>query len=281
MSSQNKTLTVAYSPCPNDTFIFGAMVHGLVDTEGLSFNPVLDDVESLNRRAEREDVHITKLSYHALGHLVDRYALLNAGSALGRGCGPLLVAREHLDEPAISRAHIAIPGRMTTANFLLGLAYPKSQWRTRVLFSDIEEAVMAGDFDAGLIIHENRFTYARKGLVCIRDLGAFWEQETGFPIPLGGIAVNRLVDHTLWPVVDRVIKRSVRFAFDHPEQIMPYVRANAQAMEDEVMQAHIGLYVNRYTEHLGDDGRAAVSGFIERGRVLGLIPASDADIFVD
>jgi 1,4-dihydroxy-6-naphthoate synthase len=277
----DKTLTVAYSPCPNDTFIFGAMVHGLVDTEGLSFIPILDDVEALNRRAEREDVHVTKLSYHALGYLVDRYALLNAGSALGRGCGPLLVAREPLDEAAISKAHIAIPGWKTTANLLLGLAYPAAQRRTPVLFSGIEDAVVSGNVDAGLLIHENRFTYARKGLVCIRDLGAFWEQETGFPIPLGGIAVSRSVDRTYWPVVDRVIKRSVRFAFDHPEQVMPYVRAHAQAMEDEVMQAHIGLYVNRFTEHLGDEGRAAVSGFIERGRALGLIPPSGADIFVD
>lgn len=281
MSTRNKRLTLAYSPCPNDTFIFGAMVLGLVDAEGLLLDHMLDDVEALNKRAASESVHITKLSYHAFGHLADRYALLNAGSALGRGCGPLLVAKAHMDSADIDGAHIAIPGNMTTANFLLGLAYPAARWRTPVLFSEIEDAVLAGDVDAGLIIHENRFTYARKGLVCIRDLGAFWEEETGFPIPLGAIAISRSVDRDIWSVVDRVVRRSVRFALDHPEQVMPYVRAHAQSMEDQVMQAHIGLYVNSYTEHLGDEGRAAVAGFLERGRDLGLIPTSGAPIFVD
>ncbi|MFZ4633603.1 MAG: 1,4-dihydroxy-6-naphthoate synthase [Saprospiraceae bacterium] len=265
-------MTIGFSPCPNDTFIFDALVHGKVDTEGLSFEPVIEDVEALNRRAFAGDIDVTKLSYHALAHLTDRFALLHAGSALGRNCGPLLVARAPLQEADLSDAAIAIPGRMTTANFLLGLAYPQATHRTELLFSDIEDAVLDGRFDAGLLIHENRFTYEQKGLVKLRDLGAYWEELTGFPIPLGGIAVNRRVDHALWPVIDRVLRRSVAYAFEHPDDVMPYVRMHAQAMDVAVMKAHIDLYVTAFTLDLGTEGRAAVDELFRRGSSLGLSP---------
>jgi 1,4-dihydroxy-6-naphthoate synthase len=273
-------MTLGFSPCPNDTFIFDALVHGKVDTEGLSFEPVVEDVEALNRRAFAGDIDVTKLSYHALAHLTDRFALLHAGSALGRNCGPLLVARQPLSEMEINRASIAIPGYMTTANFLLGLAYPLVTQRTELLFSDIENAVLEGRFDAGLLIHENRFTYEDKGLVKLRDLGAFWEEYTGFPIPLGGIVVNRRVDPALWPVIDRVLRRSVAYAFEHPSDVMSYVSLYAQAMDPAVMKAHIDLYVTDFTLDLGIEGRAAVQELFRRGRALGLIPGAAADIFV-
>jgi len=184
-------LTLGFSPCPNDTFIFDALLHGRIDTEGLVFEPVMEDVEALNRRAFAGELAVTKLSYHAFAHLTDQYALLDAGSALGNNCGPLLIARQAMTEAEVNAARIAIPGKMTTANFLLSLAFPLAQHKQEVIFSDIENAVLRGDVEAGLIIHENRFTYAQKGLVKILDLGEHWETTTGLPIPLGGIVVRR------------------------------------------------------------------------------------------
>lgn len=179
-------ITIGFSSCPNDTFIFDALVNGRIDLEGLAFEPVIEDVEALNRRAMAGELDVTKLSFHAFARLTDIYALLDAGSALGRNCGPLLIARAPMDEAEVTQARIAIPGEWTTANFLLSLAWPEARDRTPLLFSEIEDAVLRGDFDAGLIIHENRFTYASKGLVKIRDLGEYWERRTGSPIPLGG-----------------------------------------------------------------------------------------------
>ena len=179
------TLSLGFSPCPNDTFIFDALLHGRVDTEGIDFEPFIEDVEALNRRAFAGDIDITKLSYHAFAHLTHRYALLHAGSALGNNCGPLLVARAPMTEQQINAASIAIPGKMTTAHLLFSLAYPKALDKRETLFSDIEDAVLDGRVDAGLIIHENRFTYEQKGLTKIVDLGEYWETTTGSPIPLG------------------------------------------------------------------------------------------------
>lgn len=274
-------LTLGFSPCPNDTFIFDAMVHGKIDTEGLDFQPVLDDVEALNRRAFSGDTAITKLSYHAFAHLTDRYALLDAGSALGNNCGPLLVAREPLSEAQINIGPIAIPGAMTTANFLLSLAYPSAQKKVEALFSDIEDAVLRGNVAAGLIIHENRFTYEQKGLVKLIDLGEFWETTTGLPIPLGGIAVRRDLPLAVQQKINRVLRRSVEYAFAHPDAVMPYVREHAQAMEDAVMRAHIDLYVTQFTVDLGGTGRSAVRQMFRIAREKGIIPAYREDFFVD
>jgi 1,4-dihydroxy-6-naphthoate synthase len=273
-------LTLGFSPCPNDTFIFDALVHGKVDTEGLEFDVVLDDVEALNRRAFAGDIHITKLSYHAFAHLTHHYALLDAGSALGKNCGPLLVAARPLTTADIHAARIAIPGAMTTANFLLSLAYPAATQKTPVLFSDIENAVLDGHFDAGLIIHENRFTYEEKGLVKLADLGEFWESTTGLPIPLGGIVVQRALSSDVRQRVNRALRRSVEYAFAHTDDVMPFVRAHAQAMDDTVMQAHINLYVNNFSIDLGAEGRHAVLEMFRIAREKGVLAETNIDVFV-
>jgi 1,4-dihydroxy-6-naphthoate synthase len=273
-------ISLGFSPCPNDTFIFDAMIHNKVDTEGLTFEVFMDDVEALNRRAFEGTIDVTKLSYHAFAHLTQRYKLLDAGSALGRNCGPLLIAKRHLSEEEVRAAHIAIPGKMTTANFLLSLAYPHAQHKTALLFSDIEAAVLEGRMDAGLIIHENRFTYEQKGLVKIRDLGEYWETTTGFPIPLGGIVVHRDLPEDVQQRVNRVMRRSVAYAFAHRQDVMPFVRAHAQEMEDAVMAAHIELYVTDFTLDLGEQGRAAVREMFRIAGEKHLVQEIASDIFI-
>lgn len=273
-------LSLGFSPCPNDTFIFDALVNGRIDTEGLSFEVHLADVEELNRRAQRGELDVTKLSFSAFGGLTARYNLLNAGSALGRGVGPLLVrAKKEEGDPAEPR-RVAIPGHYTTANYLLGLAYPGISDKTEVLFSEIEDAVLSGEYDAGLLIHENRFTYEQRGLEKIRDLGSFWEETTGFPIPLGGIAIKRTIESEETQQIDRLLRKSVEYAMAHPEASRDYVREHAQAMEPEVMDKHIKLYVNDYSVSLGEEGRAAVRHFITDGRAKGLLPPGREDYIV-
>jgi 1,4-dihydroxy-6-naphthoate synthase len=273
-------LSLGFSPCPNDTFIFDAMIHGKVDTEGLEFDVVMADVEELNQRAFSQSIDITKLSYHAYGHLVEHFALLDAGSALGNKVGPLLIALQPMSNENIKKSRIAIPGKYTTANFLLSLAYPTAQHKTELLFSDIENAVLDGRVDAGLIIHENRFTYASRGLVKLIDLGEFWEESTGLPIPLGGIVVNRQLSLEVQQKVNRVMARSVAFAFEHPKSSLDFVKAHAQEMEEAVMYQHIGLYVNEYTQDLGEKGREAISHLFTVAREKGVIPVSEKALFV-
>jgi 1,4-dihydroxy-6-naphthoate synthase len=256
------------------------MLHGKIDTEGLDFEVFMEDVEALNRRAFAGELAITKLSYHAFAHLTHQYALLDAGSALGNNCGPLLVASRPLREEEVNAASIAIPGKMTTANFLLSMAYPAAQHKFECLFSDIEDAVLDGRADAGLIIHENRFTYQQKGLVKIRDLGEFWEGSTGLPIPLGGIVVRRDLPVAIQQKINRVLRRSVEYAFEHPQSVMPYVRAHAQAMEDDVMQAHIDLYVTQYSVNLSEKGRRAVREMFRIAVEKGLLAQVPEGIFV-
>lgn len=274
-------LSLGFSPCPNDTFIFFAMLHHRIDTEGLHFEVVMEDVEALNRHAFAGDIDVTKLSYHAFAHLTHRYALLDAGSALGNNCGPLLVARQPMTPDEINAARIAIPGNMTTANFLLGLAYPEATNKFECLFSDIEDAVLDGRADAGLIIHENRFTYQEKGLVKLRDLGEYWESTTGLPIPLGGIVVRRDLPHDVQEKMNRVMRRSVAYAFAHPEETADYVRAHAQAMEPAVMKAHIDLYVTAFTEDLGPQGRHAVRRMFQMASEKGIMPDYNENFFIN
>ena len=276
-----KKLSLGFSPCPNDTFIFDAMLHGRIDTEGLEFEVFMEDVEALNRRAFAGDIAVTKLSYHAFAYLTDRYALLDAGSALGNRCGPLLIARAPMDDDAVNAARIAIPGKMTTANFLLSLAYPDARNKQECLFSEIEGAVLAGEADAGLIIHENRFTYQQKGLLKLMDLGDYWETGTGLPIPLGGIVVRRDLNTEVQQKVNRVLRRSVEYAFAHPDEVMPFVRRHAQAMEDAVMQAHIDLYVTDFTVDLGEKGRRAVQEMFRIAREKHIIPLNNDKIFIN
>ena len=276
------TLTLAYSPCPNDCFMFDAMVHGRIDTEGLDFDVRLLDIDALNTAAFAGEFDATKLSFHAYAYCADRYVLLDAGSALGNNCGPLLISKRDIPraEVAAGGVRMAIPGRFTTANFLCGLAFPQAQDKTPMIFSDIEPAVLEGRFDAGVIIHENRFTYEAKGLKKIIDLGEFWEDETGAPIPLGGIVVRRGLGDDVKQVLNRVMRRSVEYAFAHRAASLPYVRAHAQEMSEEVMYKHIDLYVNEYSVELGSEGRRAIELMFGRANALGLIPAVGSSLFL-
>lgn len=275
-------LTLGFSPCPNDCFIFDAIVHERIDLEGLTFDTRLADVEALNRGAFDGAIDVTKLSYHAYAYCADRYALLDAGSALGRGCGPLLISKRPVtpEEVREKKLRVAIPGRYTTANFLLGLAFPEATDRVEMLFSDIEQAVLDGAVDVGLIIHENRFTYADKGLQKVVDLGEYWEETTGCPIPLGGIVIRRSLPEDVQLRVNRVLRRSVEHAFAHRTDSLPYVRAHAQEMSEAVMYQHIDLYVNDYSVDLGAEGRRAVDTLFDRARSLGIIPSMPERLFV-
>ena len=276
-------LTLAFSPCPNDCFMFDAVVNRRIDLEGLEFDVRLADVEALNKAAFAGEVDVTKLSYHAYAYCASDYVLLDAGSALGRNCGPLLISKRSIspEEVASGSLRIAIPGKYTTANFLLGLAFPNARERTELLFSDIEGVVLDGRFDAGLIIHENRFTYAAKGLTKIVDLGEFWESETGAPIPLGGIVVRRSLPEDVRQAVNRIVRRSVEYAFAHRAASLPFVREHAQEMSEQVMYQHIDLYVNEYSVDLGPEGRRAVELLFEKARALGVIPPIAQPLFLD
>jgi 5,8-dihydroxy-2-naphthoate synthase len=275
-------LSLGFSPCPNDCFMFDAIVNRRIDLERLEFAERLADVEALNTSAFAGEADITKLSYHAYAYCAGAYVLLDAGSALGRSCGPLLISKRAIsgEEVAAGRLRIAIPGRYTTANFLLGLAFPAATRKTELVFSAIESAVLTGEYDAGLIIHENRFTYEAKGLRKIVDLGEFWESETGAPIPLGGIAIRRALSDEVKHRVNRVLRRSVEYAFANRSASLPYVREHAQEMDEAVMYKHIDLYVNQYSVELGVDGRRAVNTLFERGRAAGVIPETAGDLFL-
>jgi 1,4-dihydroxy-6-naphthoate synthase len=279
-------LTLGFSPCPNDTFIFDALIHHKIDTEGLEFEVFYDDVETLNQKAFRGELDITKLSYHAFAYMVDRYALLDAGSALGFGVGPMLICKGDPEElysdlrSNISNLRIGIPGKYTTANFLLGLAFPEATNKQELVFSEIEDAVLTGKVDVGLIIHENRFTYQNKGLKKIIDLGDYWEKETGCAIPLGGIVVNRNLPLDVQQKVNRLIRKSVEFAFADPKSGLEFIRSHAQEMSEEVMYKHIELYVNQYSVDLGVEGRKAINLLFDTAREKGIIPEINGDIFV-
>lgn len=273
-------LSLGFSPCPNDTFIFDAMIHQKIDTEGLEFEVVMDDVEALNQLAFDNKLDITKLSYHAYAYLVESYILLNAGSALGKNCGPLLIANEIIDKEQISSIKIAIPGKYTTANFLLSLAFPEATNKEEFLFSAIENAVLSDEVAAGLIIHENRFTYESKGLKKIIDLGEFWEETTALPIPLGGIVLKRSIDPDIQLKVDRVLKRSVDYALKNPNQTLDFVSEFAQEMNKDIMMKHIHLYVNEFTQNLGVIGRSAVAKMFKMAEDKKLIQLPKLPLFV-
>jgi 1,4-dihydroxy-6-naphthoate synthase len=274
-------LTLGFSTCPNDTYIFDAMVHGRIDTEGIEFELIMSDVEELNRQAFAAAIDITKISYHAYAYIADSYLLLNSGSALGFQNGPLLISKNKVYPDEISSIRIAIPGKYTTANLLLDIAYPDHQQTKEYLFSDIEEVVLSGEMDAGLIIHENRFTYQRKGLKKVADLGEYWELKTGLAIPLGGIIINRKLPVDIQHKINRMMKRSVEFAFENPGASYPFVKNHAHSMDDSVIQSHIQLYVNEFTRELGIDGRKAVETLYREATDLGVIPKVREDIFVD
>ncbi len=257
-------LTLGFSPCPNDTFIFDALVNGGIDTGDLEFEVFLEDVETLNSWALAGKLDLTKLSAAALLPLTETYALLRSGAALGRGVGPLLVAREHIPLAAVEELQVAIPGRHTTANLLFSLAFPNTKSKTELVFSDIAAGVLAGDYDAGLLIHEGRFTYQKAGLVKLLDLGQWWEEATGAPIPLGGIALKRSLGKDVYDKVDALLKKSIETAWERYPALSSFVTQNAQELEEDVMRKHIELYVNDFTTNLGIEGEKALKVLQER-----------------
>ena len=273
-------LTLGFSPCPNDTFMFYPLVHGLVDTGGISFNERLEDVETLNKLAVKGVLDVTKVSYAALGHFREQYALLRAGSALGRGCGPLLVAKESLDPAALRGKTIAIPGRYTTAHLLMRLYNPALENFLEMPFHEIMDAVTTGRVDAGVIIHESRFTYQGFGLQQLVDLGQWWENATGLPIPLGGIVAKRSLGANTIRTIEQALAAGVEYARSNPAAATQYIREHAQEMNEQVCAAHIGLYVNDFSQQLGAEGEQAITELLHRAEQAGIIPASKTPLFI-
>lgn len=273
-------LTLGFSPCPNDTFIFDALVNKKIDTLGIDFEVAYADVEQLNRWAMEGKLDITKLSFHAYAYCIQNYVLLNSGSALGNNCGPMLIARNPLRTEDINIAKIAIPGKMTTANFLLGILYPQAKNKVEKVFSAIEGDVLNGNVDMGLIIHENRFTYQKKGLHKVTDLGEEWETKTHSPIPLGGIFIKRSIGAEIQHKVDSLIRQSIEFAFANPDSSRDYVKQHSQEMEDNVIEQHINLYVNKYSVNLGEDGKRAIETLFEIGKENNIIPKHNLALFL-
>ncbi|MBN2745324.1 MAG: 1,4-dihydroxy-6-naphthoate synthase [Bacteroidales bacterium] len=254
----NTKLTLGFSSCPNDTFMFDAMIHHKIDTEGLDFELFIGDIEELNRKAFASELDITKISFNAFTQLTDTYKLLTSGAALGENCGPLLVAKRPISESQFASCSLAIPGFNTTANLLTSYLFPDLTAKSELLFSSIEQAVIDGHVDLGLIIHESRFTYESKGLVKIADVGEVWEKKTGTPTPLGGIIIKNSLDIETQRKVNRVLEKSVRFAFANPTSGLDFIRQHAFEMSDEVMFKHIQLYVNEFSINFGEAGRSAI-----------------------
>jgi len=273
-------LTLGFSPCPNDTFIFEAMVHGRVDTEGLEFNWFLADVEELNRRALEGTVDITKMSYHAYARAAAGYLILDSGSALGRSNGPLVVSRRPISPGELDNALIAIPGLYTTANLLFSIFWPGATRKREYLFSDIPEAVLSGEADAGLIIHETRFTYRAMGLGLVADTGTMWEEMTGLPVPLGGIVVNRRLDPEVAAKVSRTIRRSIGYARTSPRESAAFIRRHARETEEEIAREHIKLYVNDFSLSLGEEGRQAIRKLFAVAQEKGVVESLPDRIFL-
>ncbi|MFN0082057.1 MAG: 1,4-dihydroxy-6-naphthoate synthase [Ferruginibacter sp.] len=257
-----QTIQIGFSPCPNDTFIFDALVNNKIDSGNLQFEPVLEDVQTLNQWAIEGRLAVTKLSYGVLPLVLHQYNLLNSGSALGRGVGPLLISSNAQGVTNIEGKLIAVPGENTTAHLLFSLAYPNARNKIFLRYDEIENFVLAGK-GLGVIIHENRFTYGEKGLVKITDLGDYWEQSTGNPIPLGGIVVKKSLSGQVQHLIDSLIKQSIEFAFSNYPQLNDYIRSHAQEMSEDIMRKHIDLYVNKYSLDLGDEGKAAVKNLLD------------------
>jgi 1,4-dihydroxy-6-naphthoate synthase len=275
-----KTLTLGYSPCPNDTFIFYALANGRIVTEGLRFTEMLEDVETLNLMAQRAELDVTKVSFHAFGHLREDYCLLRAGGALGKGCGPLVVSHRDYTMDDLRGKSIAIPGRLTTA-FLLLLIFDSSfAENVKIMpFNEIIGAVKKDEVDAGLIIHESRFTYRKAGLRKVADLGEWWEKETGCLIPLGAILAKRALGREMVRRVDALVRKSIDFAFLHRNEPLSYIKKHSQEIEDEVVAQHINLYVNDFSLDIGDEGIKAVRELFRRAEERGIIAPSAQPLF--
>ncbi len=272
-------ISLGFSPCPNDTYIFYALAQGCISLAPLSFRIVMGDVEELNRAARAGNLEVSKVSIHAMLHLMADYCLLRAGGALGRGCGPLVVARERLTMDDLRDRPLAIPGKMTTAGLLLQLEGTHRGPVEEMVFHEIMPAVAQGRVDAGVIIHEGRFTYPRYGLHPVLDLGAWWEGETGLPLPLGGIVIKRSLGGETARFVEEKIRESLLFSRNHPEAAWPYIRQHAQEMEPEVIRRHIEMFVNEYTRDVGEDGEKAIRCLLEAAARQEGVTLPDAPLF--
>lgn len=274
--------SLAFSPCPNDTFIFDALVNNKIDTENFEFDVLLEDVQTLNQLALQNKIDFSKISYGVLPLLTDKYYLLNSGGALGKGVGPLLIAKSKLKIENLAAKKIAIPGENTTAHMLFTLAFPTAKNKVFKIFNEIEDAVLNNEVDAGVIIHENRFTYQQKGLIKLIDLGDYWETQTQLPIPLGGIVAKKSIDQSVVKKIDRLIRNSVEYSFkNNYEQLSTYVKQHAQEMSEDVMRRHIDLYVNNFSADLGEDGKNAVLKFMEvYNHMKGIKPQQNKNIFI-
>lgn len=281
-------LTIGFSPCPNDTFIFDALVNKKIDAGNLEFDLVLEDVQTLNEMAIDGKLDVTKISYGSLPLISDKYVLLSSGSALGKGVGPLLIAPFELPEPAVKQCVIAIPGRNTTAHVLFSLAYPDATNKVFLRYDEIEDFVLSNNgslqniqsVKLGVIIHENRFTYQDKGLIKQTDLGNFWENETRLPVPLGGIVANRNLPDNIKQNVQSLIRESLEYSYKNKNGLSDFVKDNAQEMSIEVMKMHIDLYVNNFSLDLGDDGRKAVRKFLQVHSSINKLPFDSERIFL-
>ncbi len=275
-------LSLGFSPCPNDTFIFDALINKKIDTGGINFSVQLEDVQTLNNMARARQLDISKISYGVLPLVLNEYIVLNSGGALGKGVGPLLIAKNEIADIQKKDFRVAIPGNNTTAHMLFSLAFPYIQRKNFLVFNQIEDAVLDGVTDAGVIIHENRFTYMQRGLVKLMDLGEYWEKTTGVAIPLGGIVMRRELGSELIHKVDELIRQSVEYAYaNNHEHLAPYVKEHAQEMSEDVMRQHIDLYVNEYSVALGSRGKAAVAKLLEVYDSINPTEASYMELFAD
>ncbi len=274
-------VSLGFSTCPNDTFMFDALVNKRIDTKGIEFELLMGDIKELNELAFASRLDVTKLSYHAYAHVLKDYQLLDAGSALGHNCGPLLISATKMQHDSLnSQLKIAIPGEFTTANLLFSVAYPHLKNKEILLFHEIEEAVQCGKVDIGLIIHENRFTYKEKGLHKVVDLGEYWEGTYRHPIPLGGIVAKRSLGIQKIKTINALISQSIQYAFDKPSESAAFILEHAQEMDAEVVKQHISLYVNMFSIDLGTKGRAAVQKLFEVGIETGIFKPSQYSIFI-
>lgn len=274
-------ITLGFSSCPNDTYTFDALIHKKIDTKGIDFKVVVADVQELNRRAFIGDLQMTKLSYFAYAQVYKNYQILDAGSALGFANGPLFICKKGNEQNINSLSRILVPGKETTANLLFSMAYPEYTNKQECLFSEIESKIMNGEADAGVIIHENRFTYAERGFAKLRDLGSFWEEKTHTPIPLGAITIRRDVPEDLKLTINQLLRESIEYANAHPQESNSFIHEYAQAIEDDVLKKHIALFVNDFSLSLGEQGMHAIETLYENAYKQGIITSKPEQIFLN
>ena len=274
-------LSLGFSTCPNDTFMFEALVNKRIQAKGYEFDLQLADVEELNKKALAGELDITKISIAAYPHFASTYQLLSAGGAIGTGNGPVLVSKKKIYPDEMQNLLIAIPGIHTTARLLMSIIYPEAKDLREYLFSDIEDAVLSDATDAGVIIHENRFTYMDKGLRKISDLGEEWEKLTHLPLPLGGIAIKRSLSSNVKTEFNKLLSESIRFALDKPLISLPFVKKYAQNLQEAIIFQHIKLFVNEYSANMGEEGKESINALFKRGYDVGSLPQINEAIFAE